>query len=131
MPNLILITWFDRLLAILERALLKLTEPSLRSLTLSITTDLLRTKSQLIAENALLRQQLIILHRHVNKPRFTQSDRLCLVLLASCVQHWKDTLLIFKLIHFSASIAKGSAYFGPSYHANAGVVPSCRSRQSI
>jgi len=36
------------------------------------------------------------LHRQVNKPRFTQSERLWLVLLASRVRHWKDVLLILK-----------------------------------
>ncbi len=44
----------------------------------------------------MLRQELLILHRQVKKPRFTQSDRLWLVLLVSRLQHWKDTLLILK-----------------------------------
>ena len=37
-------------------------------------TDLARTKSELIAENALLRQQLIILRRQVMRPPCTRSD---------------------------------------------------------
>ena len=40
----------------------------------------------LIAENALLRQQLIFLHRQVNKPRFALSKCPWLVLLASRVR---------------------------------------------
>jgi hypothetical protein len=36
------------------------------------------------------------LHRQVNKPHFTQSERLWLGLLASRVRHWKDVLLILK-----------------------------------
>ena len=60
MPNLKLLSrFFERLPSTLERAFLKLIEPSRHSLTLSIATDLPRSKSQLIAENALLRQQLI------------------------------------------------------------------------
>jgi len=50
----------------------------------------------MIAENALLRQQLIVLHRQFRKPYFTQSDRFWFVLLASRVRHWKDMLLILK-----------------------------------
>ncbi|CAG0940233.1 hypothetical protein ANRL1_00110 [Anaerolineae bacterium] len=44
-----------------------------------------------------MQQQLIILHRQIKKPRSTPSDRLWLVLLASRVQNWKETLLILKL----------------------------------
>lgn len=43
------------------------------------------------------------MHRQVNKPRFTQSERLWLVLLASRVRHWKDLLQILKpdtLLHW-------------------------------
>lgn len=63
---------------------------------LSVAADLPRSKNQLIAENALLPQQLTILHRQVKKPHFTQSDRLWFVLLASRIQLWKETLLILK-----------------------------------
>lgn len=98
MPNLLmrLSPFFDRLISDLERTLLHLTQPSRHSLALSIATDLPRSKFQLIAENALLRQQLIVLQRQIRRPHFTQSDRLWLVLLASRVQSWKDVLLIPK-----------------------------------
>ena len=104
MPNLKLLSrFFERLLSTLERAFLKLIEPSRHPLTLSIATDLPRSKSQLIAENAILRQQIIILRHQVNKAHFTQSERLWLVLLASRVRNWKDVLLILKpdtLLHW-------------------------------
>ncbi len=45
--------------------------------------DLCRSKPQLIVENALLRQQLIVLRRQVNRPQLTKADRALLVLLAS------------------------------------------------
>jgi putative transposase len=45
--------------------------------------DLVRTKSQIIAENALLRQQLIVLNRSVKPPCLTSSDRLLPVLIVS------------------------------------------------
>ena len=71
-----LIQLFARLGSFLEHAFLHLTQPSRHSIMLSTVADLTRTKSDLIAENALLRQQLIILHRQVAKPVFSQSDRL-------------------------------------------------------
>src|SRR3712207_6397911 len=58
--------------------------------------DLVRTKPQLIAEIALLRQQLIVLNRSVKRPRVTATDRSLLVLLASRVRAWKDALLIIQ-----------------------------------
>jgi putative transposase len=70
------------------------TKPLRTSLPLSTLTDLDRSKSELIAENALLRQQLIILRRQVNRPVCTKTDRLLLVLLARMVLTWKQTLLI-------------------------------------
>jgi putative transposase len=87
---------FNRLASTLERTFLHLTQPARHSIALSLAADLPRSKSQLIAENALLRQQLIILRRQVRKPHFTRSDRLTLVLLASRVQQWKHTLLILQ-----------------------------------
>jgi putative transposase len=36
------------------------------------------------------------LHRQVNKPRFTPSERFWLALLASRVHHWKEVLIILK-----------------------------------
>jgi len=58
------------------------TKPDTTSLLLGTLTDLSRSKSELVAENALLRQQLIILRRQVKRPACTRTDRLLLVLLA-------------------------------------------------
>ena len=63
---------------------------------LSAAVDLTRSKAELIAENALLRQPWIILHRQNKKSACSQSDRLWLVLLARRVKNWKESLLIFK-----------------------------------
>lgn len=60
------------------------------------TADLIRTKPELIAENALLRQQLIVLERQVKRPTFTPLDRGLLVVLASRFPHWKQAMLIVK-----------------------------------
>ena len=52
--------------------------------------DLARTKAELVAENALLRQQLIILRRQVRWPRCTSVERELLVLLASRLRTWRQ-----------------------------------------
>ena len=48
------------------------TKPLRTSLPLATLTDLGRSKSELIAENALLRQQLIMLRRQVKRPSYHQ-----------------------------------------------------------
>jgi putative transposase len=68
------------------------TKPLTLSLPLGTLTDLARSKSELMAENALLRQQLIILKRQVKRPTCTKTDRILLVLLARTVRAWKQTL---------------------------------------
>jgi hypothetical protein len=64
------------------------------SLVLGTLADLGRGKSELIAENALLRQQLIILRRQVKRPAYRKSERLLLMLLARMVQTWKEALFL-------------------------------------
>jgi hypothetical protein len=59
------------------------TKPFTSSLPLGTLADLGRSKAELVAENALLRQQLIILKRQVKRPACTQADRMLLVLEAS------------------------------------------------
>src|ERR687886_1298009 len=56
--------------------------------------DLLRSRAQLLAENALLRQQLLVLRRSVKRPVLTRTDRALLVLLAGRVRAWRQALLI-------------------------------------
>ncbi len=72
------------------------TKPVNTSLVRGSLRDLVRTKPQLIAENALLRQQLIVLNRSVKRPRLTNTARSLLILLASRVRAWKDALLIIQ-----------------------------------
>jgi len=63
---------------------------------LGTLTDQARSKSELIAENALLRVPLIILKRQVKRPICTNTDRMLLVLLASLVRTWKQALVILQ-----------------------------------
>jgi putative transposase len=78
----------------LRRRLLTATQPAAPALIAGACTDLVRSKPQLVAENALLRQQLLVLRRSVKRPRCTPADRVLLVLLASRVRTWRSALLL-------------------------------------
>ena len=78
----------------LSARLTRWTKPLTSSLPLQTLADLGRSKSELVAENTLLRQQLIILKRQVKRPACTKTDRLLLVLLARLVRTWKQALFI-------------------------------------
>ncbi len=77
-----------------QQRVIRWTKPFSASLLLGTSADLLRSKAQLVAENALLRQQLIILRRQVKRPTCTNADRRVLVLLARVVRTWKQALFI-------------------------------------
>jgi putative transposase len=70
------------------------TRPLTPSLLLGTIADLGRSKSELMAENALLRQQLIILKPQVKRPACSRTDRVLLVLLARVVRTWKQALFL-------------------------------------
>lgn len=78
----------------LHHRFLAWTKPDTTFLILGTLTDLTRSKSELVAENALLRQQLIILRRHMKRPACNKTDRMLLVLLARMVRTWKQALFI-------------------------------------
>ncbi len=58
--------------------------------------DLVRTRGQVLAENALLRQQLLVVHHSVTRPTMTPADRALLVLRAGRVRAWRHALLIVR-----------------------------------
>ena len=70
----------------------KLTKPGTASLGTSAISDLTRSRKDLVIENAILRQQLIVLKRHVKRPKFTDGDRLRLVLLSRLTQFWDKAI---------------------------------------
>jgi putative transposase len=70
------------------------TQPLHTPLLLATAADVFRSKPQLVAENALLRQQLIILRRQIKRPVYEKTDRLLLVILASMVRAWKQALFL-------------------------------------
>jgi len=93
-----ILTFFKRLAGCgfqsLHHRFVAWSKPDTTSFLLGTLTDLARSKSELVAENALLRQQLIILRRQVKRPACTRTDRMLLVLLARIVRTWKQALFI-------------------------------------
>src|SRR5262249_1226791 len=74
---------------------------------LETMSDLLRPKSELVLENALLRQQVIVLRRQVKRPKMTNLDRRLVVLLASQLRAWRNALLVVKpetLLHWHRNL---------------------------
>ena len=82
--------WLD----VLSSRFARWMKPLVTSLPLATLTDLGKSKSELIAENALLRKPLIVLRRQVKQPALTRADRILLVLLARLVRTWQQALLI-------------------------------------
>lgn len=69
-------------------------KPTTASLAAAALTDMTRSHADLIAENAMLRQQLIVLMRQVKRPKLTDGDRIRLVLLARIARNWQYALHI-------------------------------------
>ena len=78
------------------RHLLAWTRPATGARVGSLAGDLTRTKAALVAENAFLRQQLVVLGRQIKRPALTPADRLRLVLLARLAHGWRSALLIVR-----------------------------------
>ncbi len=77
-----------------QQRLLIVAKPADQGAVAGALTDLVRSWPALVAENAYLRQQLLILQRSVKRPRCTPADRALLVLLASRFGAWRQALLI-------------------------------------
>jgi len=87
---------FVRVIAPIERYFKRCLQPTIIHPTLGAVMDVTRSKSELIAENAFLRQQLVILRRQAKRPTLTPLDRGLLVMLASRLRTWRNALLIVK-----------------------------------
>lgn len=85
-----------RLSSAASQLLRRLTEPARPNLVTGTLADLPRSRAELLAENALLRQQLIVLRRNTKTPRLTWRERYSLVFLARWVPNWKQVLQIIQ-----------------------------------
>ena len=79
-----------------DNAIARWTKPIAHAPAVAAAADRTRSKTHLIAENLLLRQQLVVLHRSVKRPRLTRVDRGLFIVLASRLPTWKAALLIVK-----------------------------------
>lgn len=59
-----------------------------------LARDAFRTRAELLAENALLRQQLIVATRTVRRPQLSSKDRTLMVLVSAFCRTWRDATLI-------------------------------------
>ena len=71
-----------------------ITKPATATLAAGAISDLPRSKSDLIVENAILRQQLTVLKRSVKRPKLTAGDRVRLTFLARLTNFWQLALHI-------------------------------------
>ena len=78
----------------LQERIKRWTKPATLFLAAGFLSDLPRSRSDLIVENALLRLQLIALNRQVKKPVLTTPDRFWLILLSHLTRFWKQSIHI-------------------------------------
>ena len=71
-------------------------KPATSTLISGLLSDLARSRTELLVENALLRQQLIVLNRQDKRPQLTNPDRFWLVLLSHFTRFWKASLHIIQ-----------------------------------
>ena len=83
-----------KILLWLQKRIKLWTKPASSVLIIGLLSDLTRSRADLVVENALLRQQLIVLNRQVKRPQLTNPDRLRLVFLSHFTTFWKQALHI-------------------------------------
>lgn len=71
-------------------------KPATPVLIIDLLSDLTHSRTDLIVENVLLRQQLIILKRQIKRPQLSNPDRIRLVLLSHFTKFWKQTLHVIQ-----------------------------------
>ena len=79
-----------RIWKVIKQFLKQHSKPTTKAIVIGSLSDLERNRRDLIIENAMLRQQLIVLRRHVKRPKLTQGDQLRLVLLARLTKFWQQ-----------------------------------------
>lgn len=87
------------LIVVLTRALQCLLPPARSGARLiaAAAGDLTRTRSELIADNAFVRQQAIVLQRSIERPQLHRDHRLLLLVLARLTRSRQDALPVVSL----------------------------------
>ncbi len=71
-------------------------KPAAGGLVTGLVADLTRSYTELLTENALLRQQLIVLRRCAKRPKIRRYERGVMVVLAALTRTWRDAVLLIK-----------------------------------
>jgi len=74
-------------------------KPATPVLIIDLLSDLAHSRTDLIVENVLLRQQLIILKRQIKRPQLSNPDRIRLVLLSTLRNFGNKPFTLFSQIH--------------------------------
>ncbi len=85
-------------------------KPHTTSLVIGVVSDGVRSKGDLMLENALLRQQLSVVDRQIKRPRFTARDRVIILGLTSLLRGWKQAVLLIQpetVLHRHRRLFKG------------------------
>ena len=85
--------------------------------------DTVRSRRELLAENALLRQQLIVLRRGVKRPAFGRADRLVMVLVARLSSAWREAVQVVQpdtLLRGIGTSSRSCGGGGPGRRASRG-----------
>ena len=85
------IAWITQRVNLIVKAVCR---PAKGQTLIGAVLDLSRSKTDLIAENALLRHQLVLLRRSSKRPALKPTDRLSLLLLAKMTRTWRQVLLL-------------------------------------
>ena len=84
----------DKFFHWLQELIKRWIKPAVPSLPAGLLSDITRSRADLMMENAMLRQQLIVLNRQVKRPQLTNLERLRLVFLSHFTKFWKQALHI-------------------------------------
>ncbi len=80
----------------LGRAVKRLLRPArpVATATAGAARDAVKSRRDLLVENALLRQQLIVLRRGAKRPALRRADRLVMVVLARLSSTWREAVQV-------------------------------------
>ena len=92
---------------------------------------LVLSREELVAENMMLRQQLIVASRKVKKPCFRLHERGVLVFLSSVVRRWREAILLVKPDTVVRWHREGFRLFWRSKSKSGGVRKSSLGKETI
>ena len=93
-----------KILLWLQERIKRWTKPATIVLIIGLLSDLPRSHTDLVVENALLRQQLIVLKRQVKRLQLSNLDRFRLVFSSHFTKFWKKAFHIVQTDTFGSSL---------------------------